>query len=189
MTDTERKLMESFKELVIAKPFDKITIKDITDHAGVVRPTFYHYFQDKYHVFEVILEKDLTEHISALQDLLLFKEAFSLLLKYFDSERDFYKAAFVVEGPNSPYEILKEKISDDILALFEDKKLTFVKEIQPFHVRYLAEYYALNLAYAIKSWMTEDYLEDLQPEEIQEAYQFLTTHSLPEIIQVNRDQN
>ena len=32
--------------------FDKITIKMITDQAGVIRPTFYNYFQDKYEVME-----------------------------------------------------------------------------------------------------------------------------------------
>ena len=41
-------LAESFKELLIKGSFDKITIKMITDQAGVIRPTFYNYFQDKY---------------------------------------------------------------------------------------------------------------------------------------------
>ena len=43
-------LAESFKELLIKGSFDKITIKMITDQAGVIRPTFYNYFQDKYEV-------------------------------------------------------------------------------------------------------------------------------------------
>ena len=52
-------LAESFKELLIKGSFDKITIKMITDQAGVIRPTFYNYFQDKYEVMEWLLETEV----------------------------------------------------------------------------------------------------------------------------------
>ena len=39
-------LAESFKELALKHPIEKITIKEITDKAGVIRPTFYNHFQD-----------------------------------------------------------------------------------------------------------------------------------------------
>ena len=38
---TKALLGEEFKELVMEKSFEKITIKMITDAAGVIRPTFY----------------------------------------------------------------------------------------------------------------------------------------------------
>ena len=47
---TKALLGEKFKELVAKKGFEKLTIKMITDAAGVIRPTFYNYFQDKYEV-------------------------------------------------------------------------------------------------------------------------------------------
>ena len=40
-------LAESLKELTGNHPIEKITIKEITDKAGVIRPTFYNHFQDK----------------------------------------------------------------------------------------------------------------------------------------------
>ena len=48
-------LAESFKELVYKRPIEKITIKEITDKAGVIRPTFYNHFQDKYELLEWII--------------------------------------------------------------------------------------------------------------------------------------
>lgn len=36
----DKLLAESFKELVAVTPVEKITIKEITDKAGVIRPTF-----------------------------------------------------------------------------------------------------------------------------------------------------
>ena len=46
--DVEQALADSLKELVQKMPFEKITIKKITDGAGVIRVTFYNHFQDKY---------------------------------------------------------------------------------------------------------------------------------------------
>lgn len=45
---TKALIGESLKVLMRNHPFEKITIKMITDEAGVIRPTFYNYFCDKY---------------------------------------------------------------------------------------------------------------------------------------------
>ena len=39
-TDVDQMLAESFKNLALRMPIDKITIKQITDGAGVIRPDF-----------------------------------------------------------------------------------------------------------------------------------------------------
>ena len=52
-------LAESFKELALEKPVEKITIKEITDRAGVIRVTFYNHFQDKYELLEWICREDI----------------------------------------------------------------------------------------------------------------------------------
>ena len=52
-------LSESLKELAQTRPIEKITIKEITDKAGVIRPTFYNHFQDKYELIEWIINTEL----------------------------------------------------------------------------------------------------------------------------------
>ena len=49
---TKALIGESLKVLMRNHPFEKITIKMITDEAGVIRPTFYNYFCDKYEVVD-----------------------------------------------------------------------------------------------------------------------------------------
>ena len=49
---TRAKLMHAFWELYKKKSIDKITVKDITDKAGLYRSTFYLYFTDVYDVLE-----------------------------------------------------------------------------------------------------------------------------------------
>ena len=59
-------LAESFKELAMQRSIEKITIKEITDKAGVIRPTFYNHFQDKYELLEWIINQDLIEPMKPL---------------------------------------------------------------------------------------------------------------------------
>jgi len=59
---TKRALMESFLELIQEKPINKISVKDITNHCGVNRNTFYYHFQDIPALIEDIVSED-TEQI------------------------------------------------------------------------------------------------------------------------------
>ena len=54
-TDIDQLLADSLKELAAKRPMEKITIKEITDKAGVIRPTFYNHFQDKFELLEWII--------------------------------------------------------------------------------------------------------------------------------------
>ena len=45
---TKELIANCFHELMLTTPFDKITIKMITGEAGLIRPTFYKHFQDKW---------------------------------------------------------------------------------------------------------------------------------------------
>ena len=78
-------LAESFKELVQEKPVEKITIKEITDRAGVIRVTFYNHFQDKYELLEWICREEIVSPTSILLQNNMRKEAvmfmFTALLK------------------------------------------------------------------------------------------------------------
>ena len=47
-TATKNLIAQSFIELSKIKNIDKITIKDIIEHCGLPRTTFYNHFQDKY---------------------------------------------------------------------------------------------------------------------------------------------
>ena len=46
--DTKELLKNSLIELAKKKPIDKITIKQVSENAGVTSQTFYNHFSDKY---------------------------------------------------------------------------------------------------------------------------------------------
>ncbi len=66
--------------------FDKITIRMITEQAGVIRPTFYNYFQDKYEVMEWLLDEEVFRPVFAMLEDGMEREAIYLLFRR-DGER------------------------------------------------------------------------------------------------------
>ena len=79
-TDIDQLLADSLKQLASKKLLEKITIKEITDLAGVIRPTFYNHFQDKFELLEWIIKKELLEPVQPLIRNDMFTEAMLLLL-------------------------------------------------------------------------------------------------------------
>ena len=79
-------LAESFKELALKHPIEKITIKEITDKAGVIRPTFYNHFQDKYELLEWIIDTQLIAPAEPLIQNGMVNEALVLLFSNIEKE-------------------------------------------------------------------------------------------------------
>lgn len=49
-------IQKSFFELLNEKPYSKITVKDIVEHAGLARPTFYSHYETKRHLCSSLVD-------------------------------------------------------------------------------------------------------------------------------------
>ena len=52
VNQTKQVLEESLKKLMLHKPLDKITIRDLTEDCGISRMAFYYHFKDIYDLVE-----------------------------------------------------------------------------------------------------------------------------------------
>ncbi len=55
---TKESLGAALKQMLIVKPIDKITVKDLVEICGVNRQTFYYHFDDVYDLLEWVFEED-----------------------------------------------------------------------------------------------------------------------------------
>ena len=58
-TITKQAIVQSFKQLMKNKTFDKISISDITNACYLNRQTFYYHFQDKYELMNWIYYNEI----------------------------------------------------------------------------------------------------------------------------------
>ena len=61
---TKNAIVASFIKLLKEKPFDKISVSDITEDAGIARMTFYYHFKDIYDMIDYIIQEKLRSAVS-----------------------------------------------------------------------------------------------------------------------------
>ena len=178
---TKALLGEEFKELVVEKSFEKITIKMITDAAGVIRPTFYNYFQDKYEVMEWLLWEDVFQSVTELISMDMALEAMKMLFRKIGADKAYYRKVFEVEGQNSFEEMLYQRIYDVARQLIEKNPLKVEEDAPIISEEIFLRFQSITLVNGIKYWLLYE-TDEISADTALKFYEFLMSHSLLEII-------
>lgn len=173
-------LAESFKELALQHPIEKITIKEITDKAGVIRPTFYNHFQDKYELLEWIITKELLEPIGPLIENRMINEALVLLFTNIEKEKDFYIQAVRLEGQNSFEYIAKNCVKNVLVDIIEKNPVKNMPKFAWLTAERVAEYYAQSMCYVVISWIKSGLT--VSAKELSEIYDYMMKRSMEDVI-------
>ena len=165
--DVEQMLMQSLKELVLVIPLEKITIKEITDKAQVIRPTFYNHFQDKYEVVERIIKDEILQPIRPLLQNDMIDESMILIFSNLQKE-------------NSFEEIVRKCVEELLLEFMISKTGEKVVKDRWLTPAMIAKYYAQSMTFVVMNWIQSGML--LSPKEIAEVYDYIITRSMQDII-------
>ncbi len=173
---TKELLASCFKELMMTTPFDKITIKMITAKAGLIRPTFYKHFQDKYEVLEWIFTTEVTSGVDLLINNHMETDAIVMLCKRLGQEKRFYRRAYAMEpGPNSFDQILTRYVYNTFLTLAGRFAVQSVKHHPHLTREMIATYYTYGLVNLLRDWVNSDL--EMTAEELADSYAYLLFHS------------
>ena len=180
--DVSRALALSLKEKMLTTPFEKITIKQITDGAGVIRVTFYNHFQDKYDLLSHIVESEILEPVGILLKNNMYKEALTLIFTNIKKDSEFYMRAVKIEGQNSFEQITEECIYKLLLDLFSERSSG---RPHPTHswvtVDSLARYYSKSMTFVVMYWIRTGM--EASPEEVAGVYEYIVTRSLWDVLE------
>ncbi len=179
--DIEQALAVSLKSLVLTMPFEKITIKKLTDGAGVIRVTFYNHFQDKYDLLEWIIRKEILEPVRILLINEMYREALILIFSNLQKDQDFYMKVAKMEGQNSFREIAKSSIRRLLAEMFENHVGQHSPKYPWMTTEYLSEYYSESMTFVVVSWIEQGM--PLTPEEMATLYEYIGTRSMTDILQ------
>lgn len=179
--DIEKALARSLKKLVISNPFEKITIKQIADGAGVIRVTFYNHFQDKYDLLAWIVRREILDPVRILISNRMYRETLILIFNNLLRERDFYMKAARIEGQNSFSEIVTESARSLLLDIFLERG---IKNASGEHAwmtaENLARYYGNSMSYILLEWIRNGM--EIPAEEMALIFEFITTRSMWDVL-------
>ncbi|MGN0484686.1 MAG: TetR/AcrR family transcriptional regulator C-terminal domain-containing protein [Lachnospiraceae bacterium] len=174
-------LAESFKELAAKQSLEKITIKAITDRAGVIRPTFYNHFQDKYELLEWIIKTEILDPTRPLILNGMIDQALILMFTSMEKEKDFYCKVSKTEGQNSFEDIVRKCIQDVLEDIFGNNLKREAKKSKWLTTQHLAEYYAQSMTYIFMTWLKEEMAVDAK--EMASIYMYLMHHSVADVLE------
>lgn len=179
-TNVDQMLADSFKLLALKMPIDKITIKEITDGAGVIRPTFYNHFKDKYELLEWIMRTEILDPVIPLMQTGHIRESLIRIFENLQIDKKFYKKVVRLEGQNS-CENITQKIIMGILYTFINEQVGEKKLAKRgLTLNLMAEYYARSIAFVIIQWVKQDM--NIAPEQMADLFEYITTHSMDDVI-------
>lgn len=179
---TKELLADCFHSLMMKMPFDKITIKMITDSAGLIRPTFYKHFQDKYEVLEWIFKNEVTDSVDLMLSNHMELDAIVMFCRCLEKDRKFYKRAYQMDpGPNSFEQVLTNYVYHTFLKLADRFSLKADPEHKFLSKEIIATYYTYGLVNTIRDWIMDD-KDTVSADDVAEGYKYLLSHSVLDLI-------
>ena len=173
------KLIKGFRNLVITKNFERLTVAEICEQANVSRKTFYTYFKDKNDIIEQIVWHSLTQPFEELRKLYAFHNmapAFIMewLYRRIYEDREFYSRISRFSGQNSFEEFLLKHTTEML-----EKALVNV-EMSAVDKEYTVYFYAASHTTLLIKWIRDGMV--VSPEKMARYYEKWTIPAWREIM-------
>ena len=91
---TKKAIIASFTKLLKDRPFDKITITDITEDCGIARMTFYYHFQDIYDLVDYVIEEKLLASVNKSFTYETWQQDYTAVFEAALKEKSFFAKIF-----------------------------------------------------------------------------------------------
>lgn len=148
---TKQLLAQSLKELMATTPFEKISVNDITEHAGVGRNTFYYHFQDKYDLVNRYFQMDATHFLVERSNCSSWQSVLTGIEGYFRENKAFYRSALQYTGQNS----LQEYIYNFIKNFLSQRLREHYPGMAKAETQFIVDFIAGGAVRVIDTWVKE----------------------------------
>ena len=171
---TKRAIEASLKNLLLKKPFDKITINDIAEDCGISRMTFYYHFKDIYDLVEWACEEDAKKILEGKDDYKTWTQGFLNLFEEVLKNKPFILNVYRSVGREQVENYLYKIVYDLLLNVVEEKAqgMTVRDEDKEFIADFYKYAFVGLMLDGVKNGMKED------PHKIVKKVEFLLSGSL-----------
>jgi AcrR family transcriptional regulator len=183
--ETQRVLRDALLELVVEKGFDSVTIKDITERAGVDRTTFYLHARDKTELFERSQRQMLDEVFEGTGATSGIGERTSAALRQMAEHATAYRALLAVPDADT------DRRLNEYLAGHIERTLRARTEAlgqAPALPPDLVAVYAANALRGLAKWWLDRGMP-YSPEEMASIFQCLLQHGISAYVGGGENQN
>ncbi|MDR1388537.1 MAG: TetR/AcrR family transcriptional regulator [Treponema sp.] len=171
-------IFEAFMLLLDQKPYNKITVSDITKRAGVARQTFYRNYTKKSDIIEHCLSKSIMiESLAAEGDRKKAGFALTFDLGYLISHKDIFSIITSKTNLQNLFFSRFREWVEDLIDTHKDYKEKPSAEEYAIY-RYVVYYQIVGSVYILADW-----LRNGMPLPVEKLKSFLNSFALPDSLQ------
>jgi len=163
--NTKKMLADALKVAMRQKPFSKITVKEIVEHCGVNRKTFYYHFADIYDLLRWMFEEEAINVVKRFNILEDYSAAIRFALDYIEENDHFISCAYDAVGRDQMKQFFYADFVGTIQAAIAAAEREYKKVPDPQFEEYVAKFYAEAIA-----GMLIDWIKNKQDKEITISY-------------------
>lgn len=152
---TKQQLALSLAACMEHKPLEKISIRELTEAAGVNRQTFYYHFEDIFDLVRWILQEQAVKLLAAHEGALFWQEGLLQLLLHIDEHRGFCLGVLNSLGRSHLQRFLFSDISGIIHSLIQSFSRTGDTP-PPHYMDFLTHFFTVSLGATIESWLRDE---------------------------------
>lgn len=159
---TKKAIAVAFKELLCEKPFNKITISDITEKCDINRQTFYYHFTDIIDLVEWICIADADKALASNKTYDTWQEGFLSIFKLMKNDEIFIKNIYKNVSLELLLEYLYKLVYPLLYNVVEEKALGIL--VYEEDKVFIANFYKYAFVALVIEWIKKDMKEN--PEDI-----------------------
>ena len=150
---TKKRIAASFKKLMEVKPFDSITVSDITSDCGLNRLTFYYHFEDKYALLNWIYNNEIILTFKNNLNQISWTENLQEVLEINIRDRNYYRNALAYDNKE-----FRRYMHEAVINLFTDIINDWVGEqyIDQEDSRFVSKIFAYGVVGMVVEWVEND---------------------------------
>lgn len=158
MNHTKQIIEDSLKKLMLQKPLDKITIRDLTEDCGISRMTFYYHFKDIYDLVEWSCIADATRALEGKKTYDTWNEGLLQIFEAVYENKPFILNAYRCISRDQIESFLFHLTSDLIMAVVEEKAAG--TEVSEENRRFIADFYKYSFVGIMLDWIKQGMKDD-----------------------------
>lgn len=155
---TKKAIAEALRDLLLEKPITKISIRDITEKAGVNRQTFYYHFRDIIDLIEWIFREEEEKAVGNNTHFDTWQEAFLNIFMYFKKDKPYVMNLYKNISLDVLNRYLYDLVYPIIFTVVDEKSQDYI--VKDEDKKFITEFFMYAFVALVENWIKDGMEED-----------------------------
>lgn len=161
---TKRAMAASLKHLMIQKPLEKISIREIMEGCGMKRQNFYYHFEDIYALLKWMFHEEVVQPLRQHEGVLFWQDGLLQLFRYLQENKAVCQCALRSLGRPFMKDLFMNEVDAMVRHVADQLAMSLEWPEKERELEMVTRFYVIALSGVIESWVLDEL--DYTPEEL-----------------------